>query len=455
MEYEEFLVNRSQLKNDGGFEPISIPDSLFPFQKSLVEWSLRKGRSAIFADCGLGKTIMQLVWADNVAKHTGKPVLVLTPLAVSEHTKEEGEKFGITVERSNDGKPKGMITVTNYEKLSMFDYKDYSGVVCDESSILKNFNGTRKGEITEFLKKVPYRLLATATASPNDYTELGTSSEALGYMGYTDMLGKFFKNTLNNIGQKRMYGEMPKWRFKGHGETPFWRWVTHWARACRFPSDIGFSDEGYKLPELKENYHVIDNYEPAEGMFIHVPATNLNDQRDEVKRTIEDRCRLASDMVNNNGGKPAIVWCHLNDEAKLLKKLIPDSVEISGSDKDEKKEKAFADFRHGNVRVLITKPKIGAMGLNFQHCSHVVYFPSHSYEQYYQAVRRCWRFGQEHPVKVDVVLTEGQRRVMENLRQKGHKAEVMFENLVKEMNNSIEIDNSKNFSTKMEIPQWM
>jgi len=453
VEYEEFLFNRSQIGHNNGFEPVKLHDDLLPFQKSLVEWSIKKGRSAIFADCGLGKTFMQLVWAYNVAEHTEKPVLILTPLAVSEQTKEEGEKFGIDVVRSIDGKFDGNIVVTNYEKLGMFNPNDFGGVVCDESSILKNFAGQRKKDITIFMRKIQYRLLATATASPNDYTELGTSSEALGDMGFLDMLKKFFRNTQNDTNLKRRFGEAPKWVFKGHSEQSFWRWVTSWARACRFPSDIGFSNEGYILPELTEEYHVIDNHEAPEGMIFNMPAITLDEQRAEKKRTLTERCEKVAELANT--GDFVVVWCHLNDEAKLLKKLIPDSVEISGSDSDTKKEKAFSDFRHGNIRVLITKPKIGALGLNFQHCNHVVYFPSHSYEQFYQAVRRCWRFGQKREVKVDVVLTEGERRIMENLKQKGSKAKNMFESLVREMNNSEKIQKIEKHINEVELPKWL
>jgi superfamily II DNA or RNA helicase len=454
MEYREFLESRMHVSGGDGVPMKFAPYMLFPFQKSLVEWALKKERSAIFADCGLGKTAMQLTWAKNISIHTGKPVLVLTPLAVSEQTKEEGDKFGIDVCRSSDGIFSGDVVVTNYEKLHMFNFSDFGGVVCDESSILKNFDGKRKTDITQFMRKVQYRLLTTATAAPNDYIELGTSSEALGHMGYIDMLNKFFKNDLNNSGTKRMYGEAPKWRFKGHAEIPFWRWVSYWAKACRYPSDIGFSDEGYNLPKLTENYHIIDNHEPAEGFLFHLPAVSLDEQRAEKKRTVSERCQKVADLVNNTG-EPAIVWCHMNDEAAMLKKLITGSVEISGTDKDDKKEQAFSDFRHGKIRVLITKPKIGAMGLNFQHCNHVVYFPSHSYEQYYQAVRRCWRFGQKREVRVDIVLTEGERRIMDNLARKNEQAKKMFDHLVREMNNSENVRNIKKFDVKMEAPEWM
>ena len=232
-DYASFIEAKRHSGASHGFEPIWMPPQLFDFQQSLVSWAIRKGRAAIFADCGLGKTAMQLTWAENVARHTDKPVLILTPLAVAAQTIREGEKFGIECHRSSDGTIAGRIVITNYERLEHFRPADFAGVVCDESSILKSFDGARRNEITDFMRKVPYRLLATATAAPNDFIELGTSSEALGYMGHMDMLARFFKNDQNNLTSRRMYGEAPKWRFKGHAEVPFWQWVTSWARACR------------------------------------------------------------------------------------------------------------------------------------------------------------------------------------------------------------------------------
>lgn len=452
--YAKFLESKSQLSGNFGFDPIFMPDFLFDFQKYLIEWSLKKGRSAIFADCGLGKTPMQLVWAENVLRHTNKPVLILTPLAVSLQTIREGEKFGIECKRSNTGLHGKEITVTNYEQLHKFNADDFGGVVCDESSILKNFDGSRKLEVTNFMKKVKYRLLATATAAPNDYIELGTSSEALGYMGFIDMLGKFFKNDNNNIGLKRHYGEAPKWRFKGYGEIPFWRWITSWARACRKPSDLGFDDSKFILPKLIEINHLLDCDYIADGALFHNPAITLPEQRNERKRTVVNRCEKALEIVSKQKGS-SILWCHMNNEGDLLEKIIPDSEQISGSDSDQRKEDIFLEFIKGNVKRLITKPKIGAWGLNFQHCNHMTYFPSHSYEQYYQSVRRCWRFGQTKNVTVDIIMTSGELAVMKNLERKSKQAESMFENLVNEMNNSININKQTNFKIKEDKPSWL
>lgn len=452
--YDLFLQSKNHVGADSGFTPLFLPDFLFDFQKALAEWAVLKGRAAIFADCGLGKTIIELVWAENIFRYTEKPVLILTPLAVSAQTVREAEKFGIECGRFYDGGGiHRRITITNYEQLHKLTADDFAGVVCDESSILKNFSGARKSEITEFMKKVPYRLLATATAAPNDYIELGTSSEALGYMGFMDMLGAFFKNDQNNCAIRRMYGEAPKWRFKGHAELPFWRWVTSWARACRQPSDLGFDDRLFRLPPLIEKNTLVTECTAPKGMLFNIPASTLPEQRKEKRRTIEARCEKLAAAVS--GDDPAFVFCHLNDEGDLLEKLIPGCVQVSGSDSDEKKEESFLNFVDQKVRVLITKPKIGAWGLNFQHCNHVAGFPSHSYEQYYQVVRRCWRFGQKRPVMVDIFLTEGEKKILANMQEKAKHTMIMFENLVAEMNNSICIQTNNNHTVEAKIPSWL
>jgi hypothetical protein len=452
--YETFLQAKTQGGADSGFDPLWMPDFLFDFQRSMVEWAVRKGRAAIFADCGLGKTPMGLVWASNVARKTSKPVLYLTPLAVASQTVREAHKFDIEAVQSKEGASNGHIIVANYERLHYFTPGDFSGVVCDESSILKNFSGQRKGEITAFMRKVPYRLLQTATAAPNDYIELGTSSEALGYMGHMDMLNRFFKNDLNNSAQGRMRGEVIKWRLKGHAELPFWRWVCSWARAMRRPSDLGFDDAAFMLPPLNEVEHLVDTDSLADGMLFALPAVGLKEQREERRRTVSERCGVVADLVNKTGD-PALVWCHLNDEGDELERLIPDAVQVSGSDSDDRKEERLEAFALGKARVLITKPKIGAWGLNFQHCNHVTFFPSHSFEQYYQAVRRCWRFGQKRAVRVDIVTTEGERGVMRNLQRKAEQADAMFSRLVDEMNHARAIERVNTATQLIEVPAWL
>lgn len=461
--YADFLFGKSQLGSHDGFDPVWMPDFLFGFQRDLVEWALLKGKAAIFADCGLGKTPMQLVWAENVVRKTNKPVLILTPLAVSHQTIAEAHKFDIEAHRPKEGELHPGINVTNYERLHYFNPDDFAGCVCDESSILKSFDGARKSEITEFMRRLPYRLLCTATAAPNDYIELGTSSEALGELGYTDMLQRFFKNDQNTVKPMvyRHYGQnfkalddAAKWRFKGHAEIPFWRWVCSWARAIRRPSDLGFSDDGFILPPLIENDHLVEANKLAPGMLFSLPAVGLKEQREERRRTIDERCDKSASLVADTG-KPALVWCHLNDEGDRLESIIQEAVQVSGSDSDEAKEEKFLAFAGGQIRVLVTKPKIGAWGLNFQHCSHVTFFPSHSFEQYYQGVRRCWRFGQKSPVVVDIVTTEGEKSVLQNLQRKAKAADKMFSDLVEHMNAAVSIDRGVRFTKQEEVPAWL
>lgn len=461
-DYASFLQVKTQLGNDGGFDPIWMPGFLFDFQASLVEWALRKGRGALFEDCGLGKTPQQLVWAENVVRKTNKPVLCLTPLAVSYQTLQEAHKFDIEAHRSEKGEVHSGINVANYERLHYFNPDDFGGVVLDESSILKSFDGATRKAITEFMRKVPYRLPCTATAAPNDYIELGTTSEALGELGYMDMLTRFFKNDQNTIkpmtfrhqGQNfEKLDERAKWRFKGHAEIPFWRWVTSWARAIRKPSDLGFDDTRFTLPPLEECEHLIESQQTRDGMLFNLPAVGLKEQREERRLTVNERCETVAKLVDTKA--PALVWCHLNDEGDLLERLIPDAQQVSGKDSDEAKEEKFLAFSRGELRVLVTKPKIGALGLNFQHCSHITFFPSHSFEQYYQGVRRCWRFGQTKPVRVDIVTTEGERGVLKNLQRKAIAADRMFSSLVEHMNESVRVDRSIKFTKREEVPAWL
>lgn len=454
--YFDFIKSKSQGGADSGFAPVWMPDFLFDFQADRTEWAIRKGRAALFEDCGLGKTIQGLVYASNVARKKSKPVLYLTPLAVGQQTIREAEKFGIEARICRDGLilPGDHIVVTNYERLHYFNPNDFAGVVCDESSCIKNFSGTRSGAITAFMRKVEYRLLQTATAAPNDFIELGTSSEALGYMGHMDMLNRFFKNDLNNSATGRMRGEVIKWRLKGHAETPFWRWVCSWASAVRKPSDLGFDDAAFVLPPLHEVEHLVEVNSLADGMLFAMPAVGLKEQREERRRSLQDRCEKAASLVNHTG-EPAIVWCHLNDEGDLLEKLIPDAVQVAGCDSDDAKEDRLTAFADGKARVLITKQKIAGWGMNWQHCNHMTEFPSHSFEGYYQKVRRCWRFGQKRPVTVDIVTTEGERGILANMKRKADQADEMFSRLIAEMNNALAIDRVNNMTKQIEVPTWL
>ncbi len=453
-DYAKFLSDKAQLDGASGFKPLFMPSQLIDFQAHMVDYAVRAGRSAMFQDCGMGKSFQELVWLENVHRHTNKPVLLLTPLAVSYQSVLEGEKFGIEAKRVENGRIHKGINVTNYERLHLLNPADFAGVACDESSILKSYDGARRGEITDFMRKMPNRLLGTATAAPNDYTELGTSSEALGYLGHMDMLNRFFKNDQNNSKVGRHYGEVVKWRFKGHAEQPFWRWVCSWARALRKPSDYGFADGAFVLPELKEFEHCVKTQNRLDGFLFDVPAVGLAEQREERRRSIKERCEKTAELVDHKD--QALVWCHLNPEGDLLEKSIKGAVQVSGKDSDESKEEKFLAFARGEIRVIVTKPKIGAWGLNFQNCNHVVSFPSHSFEQYYQSIRRCWRFGQKRAVRSDVVTTEGERDVLLNMRRKAAAADKMFSALLAEMNKALKIERVVNhYENKTEVPAWL
>ena len=477
--YAEFIERKSQAGTGHGFVPAWLPDaSLFPFQRSLTNWAIRQGRSAILADCGLGKSRMQLIWAENVIRHTNRPVLLLTPLAVAEQMCEEAEAVGVEAVRSLDGKfaPGAKVIVTNYERLHHFDPDSFDGVSLDESSILKSFSGKYRKEITRFMSKKPYRLFSTATPSPNDYTELGTTSEALGDLSYSDMLRRFFQQ-LDDKGQKRelrkqeeaekMIASDPsyykklafrvsqtigQWRLRHHAVDHFWRWIASWARACRLPSDLGFSDDGYVLPPLIETDHIIDSEAPPDRLFT-IPAIGMHEERQERKRTLKARCEKVAALVDHDG--PAAIWCHTNEEGDYLARIIPNSAQVAGKTPDEKKVELYQAFAKGQLQRMIIKPKIGAWGLNWQHCAHVVEFPTHSWEQHKQLIARCQRFGQKSRVRVDVVATEGEVRVLQNLRAKGLRAEAMFAMVVSAMNEALRIERPNLYINPVECPPWL
>lgn len=449
MDYTEFLERKTQLGGMHGFEPLWMPSWLFPFQQALTDWSTRKGRGAKLADCGLGKGPMGLVWAENVIRKTNGKILFITPIAVGAQIVREGEKFGIEVERSTDGKPKKNITVTNYQRLHQFDPNDYVGIVADESSCVKNAESQTQAIVNQFTRLHKYKLLLTATAAPNDFIELLTSAEILGEVGRQDALGMFFKNDENSL-HPIWWGA--RWRFKPHAEERFWQWVCSWARAVRKPSDLGFDDGDFVLPPLHMNETIVHSAYRREGELFQMPAITLAEQRDERKNTITERCEEVARRVE--GKDFSIQWCHLDKEGDLLEKLIPGAVQVSGKDSDDEKEEKLTAFALQQIKRLVIKPVIGAWGLNLQHCAHMTTFPSHSFEQSYQSIRRCWRFGQKRPVYVDIITTEGELGVLKNLRRKSEAADRLFDMLTSNMNNAMKISTVHKRNNQIQLPTW-
>ena len=452
-EYEEFIKAKSQSSEYGGFEPNWMPDSLFGFQKYLDEWAIRKGRAAIFSECGTGKTLMQLVWGENVVRHTNKPVLLATPLAVGSQTVQEADKFGVRARRTRHGQFDGeaCVWVTNYEQLHRYNPKDFAGFIGDESGCIKDMKSQTKANVVEFTREMTYRLLCTATAAPNDFFELGNSSEALGYLGFRDMLTWFFKQEQN--GGHHGWGRS-HYRFRGHAEQPFWKWVCSWARSLRKPSDLGFDDNGFILPGLEQEEIVVQTAKARPGTLFTLPARDMQEERAERRWSIQERCERAAALALAHDG-PVSLWCELNPEGDLLEKLVPNCVQVSGSMSDDEKEDALTAFTTGQVKRIVLKPKLGAWGLNWQHCCRAVVFPSHSYEQYYQLVRRHYRFGQKNTVKVSLVLSEGETSIVRNLQRKERQADEMFQSIVTHMSDALSLMSRDNFPVKESVPQWL
>lgn len=452
--YNSFLEAKQHSLGNYGIEPSFIPDSMFDYQKYVAEYVIKKGRCAIFLDTGLGKTIIELVTAVNYIRHTNKPVLIITPLAVAFQFIREADKFQIDdIEYSKDGRFTKKIVVCNYERLDKFNHDDFDCVILDESSILKNFDGAIKSQVTSFLKKVKYRFLFTATPSPNDFVELGTSSEALGYLGYTDMLTKFFRNNEDTISPMNIGTE---WILKGHAKDNFFKWVSGWSISMRKPSDLGFDDSHHILPELVQNYHSIKNDKNmiinGQILLFNMVAQRLTEVREENRLTIDKRCEKAVELASSHD--MSVYWCNLNAEGDLLQELDKSAMQIKGSMNLEKKEELLLGFFNGDIKKLITKPKMTAFGLNWQHCNHTVYFPTFSYEQYYQSIRRFWRFGQTREVIVDLVFSDGQKRVLDSLLAKTEKANELFSKLNTNINQNFEIKKSP-FNKSIELPKFL
>jgi len=448
MTYAEFLKHKAITVADCGFEA-DVPDFLYPFQAHIVKWALRKGRAAIFADCGLGKTPMQLAWADAVSRKTGKPVLIFAPLAVAEQTQREGDKFSIPVnvcETEVDILPG--VNVTNYQKLHHFSLEGLGGLVLDESSILKNEGGKYRQQLTDFVKDIPYRLCCTATPAPNDNTEITNHSEFLGVANRKEVLGMFFRQDGNNA---------QKFRLKGHAIRDFWRWLASWAVAVRSPTDLGYEDDGFTLPPLNITQHTADGH-MTDGFLFPIVANTMQERQQARRESVDSRVAMCANLANNST-EPWVIWCGLNSESAALKAAIPDSVEVKGSDSNAHKINALAGFSSGKYRVMVTKPSIAGFGLNWQHCHNMAFVGlSDSFEQLYQAQRRCWRFGQEHEVDCHLVVAETEGAVIENIRRKEHEASEMMRQLVEHMGECFvkHKDESRyNGVVEMAMPDWM
>lgn len=423
MTYEEFLKTKDLERIEAGFKvrKSSLNEHLFPFQHDIVAWALQKGKAATFTDCGTGKTIMQLEFAHQVCKRTHGRALIIAPLAVVGQTKKEGEKFGIEVNicRTKADVKKG-INITNYEMIEHFDASAFVCVVLDESSILKSFTSTTRDILIDKFQMTPYRLACTATPSPNDHSELGNHAEFLGIMSRTEMLATYFIHDGSDTS---------KWRLKGYGEKKFWEWVATWAVCVRNPADLGYTTEGYVLPELNIIEHITESA-PKEGELIAMRAETLSERREARKESMNDRIEEARRLVESSSDN-WLVWCDYNVESETLHKTIAESVEVQGKDSPEYKAETALSFADGKIKALISKPSIYGFGMNFQNCHEVIFCGiSDSYEQFYQAVRRCWRYGQTHAVNVHIILSEAELNVLENIKKKQAQMDELQENMV-------------------------
>lgn len=424
MNYNDFLKDKDIVDRRTGFEPDEINPMLYDFQAVITRWACRRGRAAIFADCGLGKTPMQLEWANQVHQYTNQSVLILAPLAVSKQTKREGEKFGVTVKicESQDDIING-INITNYEKLHKFDPSSFAGIVLDESSILKSYTGKFRNFIIEAFRSTPYKLACTATPAPNDFVELGNHSEFLNVLSRPEMLSLFFINDTSDVGT---------WRLKGHGEEKFWKWLCSWAVMLTKPSELGFEDNGFILPDLNIIEHVIEFGKPLDGCLFAQKAETLSERRQARRESIEEKIEKINSLMDPS--EKWLIWCDLNKESEAISQAIDGAVEVTGSQDEDVKESGLMGFINGDHRILVSKPKIAGFGLNMQSCHNVIFAGlSDSYEAFYQAIRRCWRFGQKHPVNCHIITTDIEGNIVENVKRKEADAQKMRREMVEHM----------------------
>lgn len=420
MTYEEFIAAKEIRMRDAGLKSLpELNSMLFDFQRHIVGQSLRKGRYAIFCDCGLGKTPMQLEWAHHVPGR----VLILAPLAVAQQTVREGSKFGIKVVYERHASSRAKIVITNYEMLENFCHDDFAGIVLDESSILKSYSGSLRNQIISTFNRTSYRLACTATPAPNDFMELGNHAEFLGVLTRVEMLSTFFVHD---------GGETSKWRLKRHAERDFWKWICSWAVMARRPSDLGFDDGKFILPQLHIHDIAVQVHKPTDGRLFSLPAITLDERRKARQGSVMERTERVAEIAAGKPNATWIIWCNLNYESELAAKIIPDAVELRGSDDREDKAAKMLDFASGGIRVLVTKPSIAGFGMNWQHCSNIQFLGlSDSYEQFYQAVRRCWRFGQANPVDCYIVTSSNEGAVTENIKRKERDANKLAEEMIK------------------------
>lgn len=452
--YDAFLATKRENVKAVGFEveESDMAPMLFDWQRHIVKWALARGRAALFEDCGLGKTAQQVEWARHVVAHTGRAVIILAPLAVADQTVREGAKFGIEVHRCREASDvvEGAVNVTNYERLEKFAPDPFAGIVLDESSILKAYDGKTRKMISDFAKPIEFRLCCTATPAPNDIVELCNHAEFLDIMSGKEILALFFRQDGNTT---------HKWRLKGHAQRAFWMWMAEWSVAIRRPSDLGYSDDGYNLPSLNMHQESVVN-DTHDGYLFAMEAKTLAERRQSRRDSLEKRVARAAELCNGNG-EQWLVWCDLNVEGDALAKAIPDAVQVKGSDIADFKEKALGDFATGALRVLVSKPSIAGFGMNFQSCHNIVFVGlSDSYEAFYQAIRRCWRFGQAHEVECYVICADSDGAVVENIRRKESQSTEMFEEVVKEMGGLSTAAAHRNEmiynpTEPVEIPVWL
>lgn len=452
-EYRQFIASRRVAEQMQGFTPKHISDKMKEHQRKSVEFALERGSSAMFLDTGLGKSFCELEWARHVVEETGKPALILTPLAVAGQMVREGQKFGIDARQIKDASDVGVgIMVANYERLPKLDPQAFGGVVLDESSILKSFAGQTRNRLMDAFYGVRFKLAATATPSPNDHMELGNHAEFLGVMRQQEMLSQWFINDTSTASQE--------WRLKGHAVEDFWAWVASWSRCATLPSDLGGDDTGYILPEIDRRIHVVEadrQQDVEQGMLFRIPEMSATSFHKEKRLTLKERCEKAAELATHD--KPVTVWCESNEESTMLSDMIDGAREVRGDMKPEQKEDLLLGFADGDFRVIVTKPKLAGFGLNWQHCAHAVFASiSFSYEQHYQAVKRSHRFGQTQTVRNDIVIADTENVIWQAINVKGKKREEMKSRMadaMKKAQNGGSVRAVYDRPLDLDFPEWI